>query len=403
MVSKTGGNALKHDGVRENGQECRFKDVRHKLTLPKNNSTCVHTEQEKMDESAAKFFQSAIETPSPSGFEEPVQALVRDYISPFADDVRIDVHGNLIASIGETDGPRLMYAGHCDQIGMLISYINDAGFVFAQTIGGWDPQQLIGQPMTIWTLQGPVPAVISRKPIHLLTPEERKKVVDLNDLWLDIGAADGKEASEKVMIGDPVTLALRYQPLMGELVSGPGMDNKTGMWTVMEALRRAHAVPQQLRCHLHSVSTVQEEIGLRGAKTAAGSIRPKVAIAVDVTHASDCPTIDKQKQGNIALGEGPVIFRGPNINPKVAQRLIELCEQYSIPFQLAAIGRATPNDANVLQVHGSGVATGLVAIPNRYMHSAVEVVSLSDIHNVAQLLAEFALALSSEDDFTPGL
>ncbi|MCH1442220.1 MAG: M42 family metallopeptidase [Rubripirellula sp.] len=359
--------------------------------------------QDKMDESAAKFFQAAIETPSPSGFEEPIQALVRDYISPCADGVRIDVHGNLIASNCETDGPRLMYAGHCDQIGMLVSYINDAGFVFAQTIGGWDPQQLIGQPMTIWTQQGPVPAVISRKPIHLLTPEERKKVVDLSDLWLDIGAADGKEASEKVMIGDPITLALRYQPLMGELVSGPGMDNKTGMWAVMEAFRRAHAVPQKLRCHLHSVSTVQEEIGLRGAMTAAGSIRPEVAIAVDVTHASDCPTIDKQKQGHISLGDGPVIFRGPNINPKVSQRLIELCEQYSIPFQLAAIGRATPNDANVLQVHGSGVATGLVAIPNRYMHSAVEVVSLSDVNNVAQLLAEFALALSSEDDFTPGI
>lgn len=356
-----------------------------------------------MDESAASFFQTAIETPSPSGYEEPIQAVIRDYISPFADEVRVDVHGNVIASAGMPEGPRLMYAGHCDQIGMLVSYINEAGFVFAQTIGGWDPQQLIGQAMSIWTRNGPVPAVISRKPIHLLTADERKKVVDVNDLWLDIGAVDGKQASEKVMVGDPITLALRYQPLMGDLVSGPGMDNKTGMWAVMEALRHACTATQDLRCHLHSVSTVQEEIGLRGAITAAGSIQPEVAIAVDVTHASDCPTIDKQRQGHISLGDGPVIFRGPNINPKVSQRLIELCEQYSIPYQLAAIGRATPNDANVLQIHGSGVATGLVAIPNRYMHSAVEVVSLKDIQHVAQLLAEFALGLSSEDDFTPGL
>jgi len=355
-----------------------------------------------MDESAAKFFQAAIETPSPSGYEEPIQALIRDYISPFAQDVRIDVHGNLIASAGNPEGPRLMYAGHCDQIGMLVSYIDESGFVFAQTIGGWDPQQLIGQAMSIWTRSGAVPAVISRKPIHLLTPAERKKVVELTDLWLDVGAEDGKSAADKIRIGDPVTLALRYQPLMGDLVSGPGMDNKTGMWTVMEALRRAQGDAQELRCHLHSVSTVQEEIGLRGAKTAAGSIGPDVAIAVDVTHASDCPTIDKQKQGRISIGEGPVIFRGPNINPKVAQRLIDLCEQYSIPFQLAAIGRATPNDANVLQIHGSGVATALVAIPNRYMHSAVEVISLSDIHHVAQLLTEFSLALTPDDDFTPG-
>jgi endoglucanase len=294
-----------------------------------------------------------------------------------------------------------MYAGHCDQIGMLVSYIDDSGFIFAQTIGGWDPQQLIGQSMTIWTDSGPVPAVISRKPIHLLSNDERAKVVDLADLWLDIGAKDKTQASSLVRIGDPVTLELRYRELIGDLVSGPGMDNKAGMWTVMEALRRAGAHSTPLRCHLHSVATVQEEIGLRGAKTAAGSIDPAVAIAVDVTHASDCPTIDKQKQGEIAVGGGPVIFRGPNINKKVAARLIELCESNSVPFQLAAIGRATPNDANALQIHGAGVATGLVAIPNRYMHSAVEVISLADIDNIAKLLALFAQTLSHEDDFTP--
>ena len=356
-----------------------------------------------MDDPALKFFRGAIETPSPSGYEERIQAVVRDYIAPHASHLRTDVHGNLIASVGELEGPKLMYAGHCDQIGMLISYIDDSGFLYAQTIGGWDPQQLIGQAMTVWTASGSVPAVISRKPIHLLSPEERKRVVDLGDLWLDIGAKTGAEANELIRIGDPVTLDLRYRPLQGQLVSGPGMDNKSGMWTVMEALRRAAADAKPLECLLHSVSTVQEEIGLRGAKTAAGSIHPDVAIAVDVTHASDCPTIDKQKQGNINVGGGPVIFRGPNINPKVAERLIELSEKHSIPHQLAAIGRATPNDANVLQIHGGGVATGLVAIPNRYMHSAVEVISLADIDHAAQLLAQFALTLSIEDDFTPGL
>lgn len=354
-----------------------------------------------MDDSAVAFFRSAVGTPSPSGFEESIQALVRSYITPHAEQVRTDVHGNLIASIGNVDGPRLMYAGHCDQIGMLVSHIDDAGFLYAQTIGGWDPQQLIGQPMTVWTDSGPIPAVISRKPIHLLTSEERSKVVDLADLWLDIGANDKSQASEVVRIGDGVTLELRYRQLIGDLISGPGMDNKSGMWTVMEALRRAAAHSEPLGCHLHSVATVQEEIGLRGAKTAAGSINPSVAIAVDVTHASDCPTIDKKKQGDIAIGGGPVIFRGPNINRKVAARLIELCESESVPYQVAAIGRATPNDANALQIHGGGVATGLVAIPNRYMHSAVEVISLADMDNAAKLLALFAQKLSGDDDFTP--
>ena len=295
-----------------------------------------------------------------------------------------------------------MYAGHCDQIGMLISYIDELGFLYAQTIGGWDPQQLIGQAMTIWPQSGPLPAVISRKPIHLLTTRERSKVVDLDELWLDIGAKDQDDAASRVRIGDPVTLDLRFRQLVGDLVSGPGMDNKTGLWSVMEALRRsAGNADAPLKCHLHSVATVQEEIGLRGARTAAGSVDPSVAIAVDVTHASDCPTINKQKQGEINVGKGPVIFRGPNINPKVAARLIELCESNSLPYQLAAIGRATPNDANALQIHGAGVATGLIGIPNRYMHSAVEVCSLADIDNIAELLALFAQSLTQDDDFTP--
>ncbi len=356
-----------------------------------------------MEESALHFFRQAIQTPSPSGFEEPIQALIQKYIQGSAEHTRTDLHGNLIVSSGPSDAPRLMLAGHCDQIGMLVSYIDELGFIYAQTIGGWDPQQLIGQAMTIWTAEGPVPAVISRKPIHLLTNEERAKVVDLKELWLDIGAKDGAAAADLVRIGDPITLDLRYRELRRDLVSGPGMDNKSGMWVVIEAFRRASVASAKLRCHLHSVATVQEEIGLRGAKTAAGSIDPQVAIAVDVTHASDCPTIDKQSQGAIAVGGGPVIFRGPNINPRVADRLIHLAREHSIPYQLAAVGRATPNDANALQIHGAGVATGLVAIPNRYMHSAVEVVSLGDLDHAAELLHHFAIALSAEDDFTPRL
>ncbi len=355
-----------------------------------------------MDPTARQFLIDAIETPSPSGFEEPIQKLAREFIAPYATQTRIDVHGNLVASIGDANGPRLMYAGHCDQIGMLVSYIDELGFVYAQTIGGWDPQQLIGQSMTIWTDKGPVAAVISRKPIHLLNSKEREQVVQLEQMWLDIGAKNQEEARSHVRVGDPVTLQLQFRPLLGAIASGPGMDNKSGMWTVMEALRRVSMGSNGLKCHLHSVATVQEEIGLRGAKTAAGSIHPHVAIAVDVTHASDCPTIDKQQQGDIRLGGGPVIFRGPNINPKVALRLIELAEKHSIPFQLAAVGRATSNDANVLQIHGGGVATGLVAVPNRYMHSAVETVCLDDLEHIAELLKCFAQSLTPDDDFIPG-
>lgn len=356
-------------------------------------------------ETALAFFRELILTPSPSGYEQPLQRQVRQYVQPHADQVRTDVHGNVIAAAGAAAGPRLMLAGHCDQIGMLVTHIDDDGYVYAQTIGGWDPQQLIGQPMTIWTRGGPLEAVISRKPIHLLGEAERKQVVALEQLWLDIGAGDKQAAAEAVEIGDCVTLDLRFRRLLGNLVSGPGMDNKSGLWTVVEALRRAverSGKEQSLRCQLHSVSTVQEEIGLRGAKTAAGSVQPDVAIAVDVTHATDCPTIEKNQQGDIRVGGGPVIFRGPNMNPAVVQRLIDLARDHGLPYQLAASGRATPNDANVLQIHGGGVATGLVAVPNRYMHSAVEVISLEDIDQIAELLSLFALSLTPDCDFTPG-
>lgn len=352
-----------------------------------------------MLDAAEQFLRRAIETPSPSGYEEPIQALVRQYLSPAADAIRTDLHGNLVAVKNEPGTPRLMFAGHCDQIGMLVTHIDDTGFVYGQTIGGWDPQQLIGQAMTIWTDSGPVPAVISRKPIHLLKQQERQQVVELEQLWLDVGAKDRDEAAARIRIGDPITLRLKYEPLMGRTISGPGMDNKSGMWVVTEAFRRA--ADKTLQCSLHSVSTVQEEIGLRGAKTAAGSINPDVAIAVDVTHASDCPTIDKQQQGDIRIGRGPVIYRGPNMNHGVVRRLVELAEKASLPYQIAASGRALPNDANVLQLHGGGVATGLVAVPNRYMHSAVETISLDDIDHAAELLALFAASLSPEDDFTP--
>lgn len=352
-----------------------------------------------MESAAHDFLKQLLETPSPSGFERPIQDVVRQYVASFADEVTTDVHGNVIACKNPGAAVRVMYAGHCDQIGMLVSQIDEQGFLYAQTIGGWDPQQLIGQRMTVWTKDGPLPAVIARKAIHLLNEQDRKQVVKKEDLWIDIGAKNKEEASQLVRVGDPLTLRLGYQEMRNGLANSPGMDDKTGLWVVIEALRRASQKP--LNVALYSVSTVQEEIGLRGARTSAYSIDPHVGIAVDVTHATDCPTVDKRQQGEINLGGGPVIFRGPNMNPDVVDRLIEICQQKEIAFQLAASGRATPNDANTIQINRAGVATGLVAVPNRYMHSAVEMISLEDIDRVADLLAEFALSLSGDDDFMP--
>ncbi len=352
-----------------------------------------------MESQAQEFLQRLLETPSPSGYEGRIQHVVREYAEPFADKITTDVHGNVIA-VANADAPlRVMLAGHCDQIGLLVSHIDDDGFIYTQTIGGWDPQQLLGQRMTIWASDGPIPAVIARKAIHLLEENERKQVVKAKELWLDIGAKDQDEAAGLVRVGDPVTLELGYQEMRNGLANAPGMDDTVGVWVVMEALRRASK--KSLNCALYAVSTVQEEIGLRGAQTSAYSIDPHVGIAVDVTHATDCPTIDKRFQGNIQLGQGPVIFRGPNMNPIVVDQLVGLSEEKEIPFQLSALGRAAPNDSNTIQITRAGVATGLVAIPNRYMHSAVEMISLTDIDRAADLLAEFALSLNESSQFIP--
>lgn len=351
-----------------------------------------------MEETALAFLKDLLTAPSPSGYERPVQEVVRAYVQGFADEVATDLHGNVVAVRNSGGRTRLMLAGHCDQIGLIVTHIDKSGFIYTQTVGGWDPQQLIGQRMTIWTGDGAVPAVIARKPVHLLKEEERSKAALQEDLWLDIGAKDRDEAAEVVRTGDPVTLELGFQELRNGLANAPGMDDKTGLWAVIEALRRAGP---ELNCALYSVSTVQEEIGLRGARTSAFGIDPHVGIAVDVTHATDCPTIDKRQQGDIGLGKGPVIFRGPNMNPVVTERLIALADGREIPHQLSAIGRATPNDANTIQITRSGVATGLVAIPNRYMHSAVETVSLEDLDHAADLLAAFAGSIEEGEDFTP--
>jgi endoglucanase len=353
-----------------------------------------------MEKAAKKFLQQILETPSPSGYEQPVQEIVRKYARGFADEVRTDLHGNVIACTNPKADLRVMFAGHADQIGLIVSHINENGYIYTNTIGGWDPQQLVGQRMTIHAAAGPIPAVISRKAIHLIEQEDRKTAVKQKELWLDIGAKDQNEAIAAVQVGDPVTLELGYQEMRNKLANSPGMDNKSGLWVCIEALRRA-AKRGGLNVALYAVSTVQEEIGLRGAITSAYGINPQVGIAVDVTHATDCPTIDKTQEGDVKLGGGPVIYRGPNMSPVIVERLRVAAKTAKIECQWAACGRGTATDANAIQIARGGVAAGLVSVPNRYMHSAVEMISLDDIDQAADLLAEFALGIEPGADFTP--
>lgn len=350
-----------------------------------------------------QFLRELLETPSPSGYEEPVQKIVMEWASRYADNVRKDVHGNVIAELNPSGHPRVMLAGHCDQIGLMVQHIDDNGYLFVSTIGGFDVAVLIGQRVIVWARTDgklvPVYGVIARKPIHLLPEAEREKLPKVNELWVDIGARSRREAEGVVSIGDPVTFELKFQTLRNNAFCASGLDDKVGTWVVMETLRLLSG--KRFSAAVFAVSTVQEELGLRGAKTSAFGIEPHVGIAVDVTFASDHPEVDKRQVGEIRLHRGPVIYRGPNINPKVFDMLVRVAKQKGIPYQLAGVSRATGTDANAIQVTRAGVATGLISIPNRYMHSPVEVASLSDLENAAKLLAAFVQGIRSDTDFTP--
>ncbi len=352
-----------------------------------------------MDNASTEFLSRLLNSPSPSGAEGPVQKVVREFVSSFADDVSTDWHGNVTAVVNPGGSPRIMLDGHCDQIGLMIKHIDDQGFLWVSPIGGWDVQTAVGQNMQVWTDSGPVAGVIARKAIHLQTADERKVVPEMKDLWIDIGVTNGDQARALVTVGDSVTFELGYRNLQNDLAAGPGMDNRVGVWVVMNALKQVsegnpHAA-------VFAVSSVQEEIGLRGAKTSAFTIDPQLGIVVDVTHATDCPTIDVKQHGQIKVGSGPVLYRGPNVNPVVYQQLLELSKHNEIPVQPNALSKPASNDANALQVSRGGVATGLVTIPNRYMHSPVEVISLADLENAAALIAHFCLSVNEDSDFTP--
>ncbi len=352
-----------------------------------------------MRDESLEFLKELLWAPSPSGFEEPAQAVVRSYMRPVAQSVRTDVHGNVIAALNETGRPRVMLAGHCDEIGLMVTHVDDQGFLAVSQIGGWDAANLVGQQVTVHTASGPVLGVVARKAIHAMTPEERNAGVKLDDLWVDIGAKDKDDALEAVRVGDPITVGRGFDMLRGTKAVSRCFDDKMGTWVVMETLRLL--LRRKVKAAVFAVSTVQEEIGLRGAITSAFGIEPDVGVAVDVTHAADSPGDSKPKRCYLRTGDGPVIERGANINKVVERRLIEAAEAKKIPYQLAGSPGATGTDANAIQISRAGVASGLIGVPVRYMHAPTEVLDLQDLENSARLLAEFIARLDPGVSFVP--
>jgi putative aminopeptidase FrvX len=356
-----------------------------------------------MRKESLKFLEQLLDAPSPSGYEQPAQRVFREYVAPFSDEVSTDVMGNVFARVAGKgkDLPKVMIVGHTDEIGLQVKYVDDRGFLYFAAVGGVDAHLTPGKRVNIHTAAGPLVGVIGKKPIHLMDTKDRETVVKLEAQYIDIGARDKKEAQKLVRVGDAVTFESSFTRLQGDRVASRGFDDKAGCFVVAEVLRLVKASGKKLNVDLYGVSSVQEEIGLRGGTTSCYTINPDVGICVEVDFATDQPDVEKKHNGEVGLGKGPILARGANINPHLFELLSAAAEKEKIAIQHTASPRATGTDANVMQISRGGVATALVKIPLRYMHTPVETVSLGDLEGAARLIVAALGRITSKAEFIP--
>jgi len=353
-----------------------------------------------LDDRSLAFLQRLLDAHGPSGFEQEPARLWREEAQAFAA-VEVDVAGNSLAALNPGGAPRVMLAGHVDEIGVMVVHVDDDGFVHFAAVGGWDSQVLVGQRVVLQGRGGPVPGVVGKKPIHLIKAEEKDKVSKITDLWLDIGAANRAEALERVRVGDAGVIAASSLPLPNGRIASRAVDNRIGAFVVLEALRRLAAAPPAAA--VVAVATTQEEIGTTGggARTSAFGVEPQAALVVDVTHATDFPGAEKKEQGDFKLGGGPVLARGSAVSRVVFDQLVAAAEAEGIPFAIEATPRYTSTDADAVYTSRRGVATGLVSVPCRYMHSPNEMVATEDLDRTAALLAAWVRRLAPSTSFIP--
>ncbi len=353
-----------------------------------------------MDVTSVEFLTRLLDAPGPSGFESRPARVWRAEAEGIADEVSGDVSGNSLATLNPGGSPRVMLAGHIDEIGLMVTHIDEEGYLYFEGIGGWDPQVLVGQRVKLLSKGADVIGVVGKKPIHLIKGDEKDKASKIEDLWIDIGAADRDAVKRRgVRVGDPAVIAAPLVELDEDLIASRAIDNRIGAFVVLEALRLLAA--DRPEASVTAVATTQEEIGYHGggARPSAYQIDPQVALVVDVTFATDAPGVEKKELGDHKLGGGPVLSRGSAIHPVVFDRLVEAAEREGIPYTLAAQARFTATDADAIYLSRAGVATGLISVPNRYMHSPNEVVSRSDLEHAARLIAAFVRELTPETDF----
>ena len=347
------------------------------------------------------FLERFMNCDSPSGFEVEAAKCYREYLKPYCAEVRGDVLGNSIAVLNPKAKFKVMLAGHYDEIGFQIVYISDEGLLYFRPNGGIDKLNVPASEVDILTAKGRIPGVIGKKPIHLLKEAERNQAIELSDMWIDIGASSRAEAEKFVSIGDPVAARANFRMLNKNRFISKGTDDKIGAFVVAETVRNLSR--RKLNVAVYGVGTVQEEVGLRGAHASAFGVDPDVGFAIDVGFATDIPDIPKKLLGDIKLGAGPELNRSCDNNPVLGEFIRKVAKAKKIPYQEAAAHRATGGtDTACIQLTRAGVATALLSIPNRYMHSMVEMCDLRDAEAAVKILTESIAAMTGKETFIPG-
>ncbi|MGC8742951.1 MAG: M42 family metallopeptidase [Verrucomicrobiia bacterium] len=338
-------------------------------------------------------------TPSPSGYETAGQKVWMEYVKKYADETFSDHYGNCVAVLNKGGSPRLMICAHADEIALIVNYIDENGFIYVRKVGGVDPAITKAQRVTIHTKNGPVKGVIGNVPPHLKKDEKDKKMPEISDLFIDIGTFSKKESEQLVSIGDPITLNDEFEILRGDIAVARAFDNRIGTFAVAETARLLKESRTKLQAEVCAVSNIMEEVGLFGARQIAYSLKPDVAIVVDVTHSTDYPSVSKQKFGDVKLGKGPTLTYGGCNHPVVVSRLESVAKSKKINIQREAISNTSGTDTDAIFWTRGGIPSALVSLPDRYMHSPVEVISLKDLEQIPELLAGFALSIKKGEEF----
>lgn len=350
-----------------------------------------------MRKESLEFLKTLLTTPTPSGYEAAGQRVWCDYARQFADEVRTDAYGNAVAVINPKADLKIMFDGHVDEIGLMIKHIDEKGYIYFQRIGGVDPGLIRGKRVNIHSADGVVRGVIGAMAIHLQDRDKEPKAPKMHELFIDIGAKNGDDARKQVQVGDPITFVDDWEMLNKHIIVGRGLDNRTGTWVAIEALRLA----KEARCKVGvcACSSIQEETGCNGAQMLIAHVRPEVAIAVDLTHATDVPGIDPKQHGEVKLGKGPTIALGRENHPVVTDRLRKVARRHKIDLQVEAFSQTGGTDAMVMWTKNGGTPSAIVSVPARYMHSTVEMLDLRDLQITAELLSHFAADIKPSDKF----